>query len=88
MCFTATNSAVRIIFVASTFNAVEAYAADGEGAITGTYVFTNLISKIRSITFSFIFTPGFERKFTPAFVNIIVTGKIFLAEVKNLLTLV
>ena len=87
MCFTATNRAVRIIFVASTVNAVEAYTADGEGAVTGTHVFAYLISKIRSTTFGFIFTPGFERKFTAAFVNISSTMKVFLADVKNLFTL-
>ena len=36
MCFAATNRAVRIIFVASAFDVVEAYTADGERAVTGT----------------------------------------------------
>ena len=36
MCFTATNRAVRIIFVASAFDVVEADTADGERAVTGT----------------------------------------------------
>ena len=44
MCFTATNRAVRIIFVASAFDVVEADTADGERAVTGTYAFTSLIS--------------------------------------------
>ena len=65
---------------------MEAYTAYGEGAVTGTYAFTSLISKIRSNS-SFILTPGFIRKVTPAFVGIIFTGQVFLAEVKNLLTL-
>ena len=45
MCFTAANSiTIRIFFVARAFFVVEANAADGERAVTGTYAFTSLIS--------------------------------------------